>query len=255
MAIANQPNRLLISSDDLDYGGIGSYTVLLPESITGATRVDLARASIPNPLYPIPDYQNKFYFYLSTVGGGNTLLTLTLTNSRYFGNIPDLVLQLNTDATAQGYPITFAYNSTTTRISVAHNTAGQTVRVAAQTAWLTQFALNTRLGYQNPGTAAAQSVSATILPNLIRTKVIYVLCDVVLNNTFSTDGLRTAIAKIPVNSIYGGLTLYAPPYPSFCKINAEQLREVSIQLLDDNYQVYPLQVEEFSELELVFEYD
>lgn len=255
MAVANQPNRLLISSDDLDYGGVGSFTVILPESLAGATRVELSRAIIPTPLYPFADYQRNFYFYLSTVGGGNTLLTLALTNNKYFGNIPDLVLQLNTDATAQGFPITFAYNSSTTRVSVAHNTVGQTVRVAARTSWPTQFALNSRIGFQYPGTAAAQTVIATILPNLIRTRCVYVLCDVVLNNTISTDGLRTAIAKIPINSIYGGMTLYSPPYPSFCKINAEQITEVSIQLLDENYQVYPLTEEQFCELELDFQYD
>lgn len=253
MAIANQPTRLLISADDQDVGFPGSFTCYLPEAITGATAVDLARASIPNTQYPIPNYQNKFYFRMNTVVG---LQTLTLTNNRYFGNIPDLILQLNNDAVAQGFPITFSYNSTTTRISVAHNTPGMFISIEPKTGWPTQFALNTRLGFQNSGFPSfAQSYTATILPNLIRTRVIYVLTDIVLNNTFSTDGLRTAIAKIPVNSIYGGLTLYAPPDLSFCMINRPQIKEVSVQLLDDNYQVYPLTEEEFSELELVFKYD
>lgn len=253
MAIANQPTRLLISADDADIATPGSFTCILPEAITGATSVDLARASIPNTQYPIPNYQNKFYFRLSTVAG---LQTLTLTNNRYFGNIPDLVLQLNNDAVAQGFAITFSYNSTTTRVSVAHNTPGMFISIEPRSSWPTQFALNTRLGFQDAGFPSfAQSYTATILPNLIRTRVIYVLCDVVLNNTFSTDGLRTAIAKIPVNSIYGGLTLYAPPDLSFCPIDAEALREVNIQLLDEQYQIYPVQPEEISELELVFKYD
>jgi hypothetical protein len=254
MAIANQPTRLLISADDADIATPGSFTCILPEAITGANAVDLARASIPNTQYPIPNYQNNFYFRISTSSG--VLRTLTLTNNRYFGNIPDLILQLNNDAVAQGYPITFSYNSTTTRVSVAHNTPGIFISVEPSTGWPTQFALNTRLGFQNSGFPSfAQTYTATILPNLIRTRVIYVLCDAVLNNTFSTDGLRTAIAKIPVNSIYGGLTLYAPPELSFCPIGAEALREVSIQLLDENYQSYPVQPEEISELELVFKYE
>jgi hypothetical protein len=254
MAIANQPTRLLISADDADIASPGTFTCILPEAITGATAVDLARASIPNTQYPIPTYQNKFYFRLSE--SPSTVQTLTLTNNRYFGNIPDLILQLNNDAVAQGFAITFSYNSTTTRVSVARNTPGTFLSIEPSSGWPTQFALNTRLGFQNSGfPTLAGSYTATILPNLIRTRVIYVLCDAVLNNTFSTDGLRTAIAKIPVNSIYGGLTLYAPPELSFCLIGAEALREVSIQLLDENYQAYPVQPEEISELELVFKYD
>lgn len=254
MSLANQPTRLLISSDDLEYGSPGSFSITLPEPVTGATRVDMARASIPTSQYPIPDYQNKFYFRFSTTPA--VLRTLTLTNSRYFGNIPDLILQLNADATAQGLAITFTYNSTTTRIGVTSSDGVTTIKVEPRATWPTRFSLNTRLGFQDPGSPAWALIQpATILPNLIRTKVIYVLCDVVLNNTISTDGLRTAIAKVPVNSVYGGITIYSPPELSYCRVAHQAYKDITITLLDDNYQVYPLALEEFSEFELVFKYE
>jgi hypothetical protein len=241
-----------VSSDDLDYGnGASNFTCVLPEPIVGAIAVDLARAIIPANRYPIPNYQNKFYFTLSTTVG---VQSLTLTNNRYFADFGSLITQLNTDAVAQGFPITFTYNSTTIRISVAHNTAGQTITAVPKTSWLTQFALNTRLGFLDAGSATAQTITAPMLGNLISTRSFYVLCDVVVNNTISTDGLRTSLARIPVNNIYGGSVIYVPPARDWYKVSLESFQNVSIQLLDDNYQPYDLYKEEMCEFELVFKY-
>jgi hypothetical protein len=253
MAIANRPERLFISSDDLDYGlGASNFTCVLPEPVTGATGVDLARAIIPANRYPIPDYQNKFYFTISSTAG---LQTLVLTNNRYFADFGSLITQLNADAVSQGFPITFTYNSTTVRISVAHNTAGQTVTAAPRTSWPTQFALNTRLGFLDAGSATAQTVTAPMLGNLISTRSFYILCDVVINNTISSDGLRTALARIPVNNIYGGSVIYVPPARDFYAVSLEAFQNVNIQILDDNYQPYDLYKEEMCEFELIFKYD
>jgi len=253
MANANRPERLFISSDDLDYGtGASNFTCVLPEPLTGCTAVDLARAIIPANRYPVPDYQNKFYFTISSSAG---LKILVLTNSRYFADFGSLVTQLNADAVSQGFPITFTYNATTIRISVAHNTAGQTVTAAPKTSWLTPFALNTRLGFLDVGSATAQTVTAPMLGNLISTRSFYILCDAVLNNSISSDGLRTAIGRIPVNNIYGGSVIYAPGTRDWYKVALESFNTVSIRILDENYQPYDLYKEEICEIELVFKYD
>lgn len=264
MAYANQPSRLLISSDDLDYGVGNNFGITLPEAITGAERVDLARAVIPNTGYNIPPYQANFYF---VEAGSLTVQALVLNTEQYFdsitGGLNPLLTALNNTAISQGLNIVFSYDSATSRISVAGTPAGSGIRLAYKGEWPTTFALNTRLGFSDinptpsviPPPYSTLPVVGNFMPNLIRSKVIYVLCNVVMNDSISTDGLRTAIAKIPVNSTYGGLTIYAPPYLNFNHlVPSNSYQSIQISLLDDQYQPYPLNTEEFCELEIMFKY-
>lgn len=414
MSLLNQPSRILISGDDAEwtsnnmYGG-QSINITLPEAVVGAMGVDCARAVVPTTQYNIPDYQKTLYYTEDGV-----VKTLTLTNNRYFATVPDLITQLNADAVAQGDAITFAYSTTTTRVSAtftnqykivvnalnkgialrytppltaqptvfavaniaegtyytrasfasAVQTAIQavvnTVSATAQPAynvfagvvvstgptppgpqqnmlgiaitggttqiypgiwdiqyfnsgltaqqisankaligiddldtfsqiiagslgtgtpanpttfdfpipvanivysmtpkkqWLTPFALNTRLGYPNAGLPATSYVcTGTFLPNILRTRVIYLLCNATINDSITTDGLRNVLAKIPVNSVYGGMTVYSPPDFNFCRIVQSSYQNVELSLLDENYQPYNLTVEEPMEVELVFAY-
>lgn len=398
MSLLNQPSRILISGDDAEWTsnnqwGGQSFNLTLPEPVVGATGIDCARAVIPNTQYPIPDYQNTFYYTDSGV-----VMGLTLTNSRNFTSITDLVNQLNIDSVVAGNP-TFTYNTTTCRITAVFNqpqhilvnelnrriglqftypgggptvrfvatiatgvyyTIGEfmeAVRVALQAAantisniaqpayyiyvgvngldelmlavigatspspgllaiqyfdtgltseqiaanktlmgivtstsipfasedvypplypttlenpvnftpvefsitpranWPTQFALNTRLGFPNAGLAVvAGEATGTFLPNLIRSRVIYILCNASVNDSITTDGLRNVLAKVPVNSAFGGLTEYSPPDFNFCRIVQSSYQNVEVSLLDDNYQPYNLVAEEPLELELVFAY-
>ena len=253
MSSVNQPSKLLISSDDLEWGTGNNFNITLPEPIVGAKACDLIRATIPNSAYPIPSYQNRFYFQTSDLVG---LQTLVLTSNRYFANIPDLITQLNTDATNASLPIIFSFSSTTARITVQHTNPSQTITLPPQSTYPTPFFLNTRLGFTNPnGSLAFFGITANTIPNLIRTRVIYVLCNVALNDSISTDGLRTAIAKIPVNSIFGGFTVYMPGIESFCKIvPTNSYQNIQVELLDENYQPYPIDIQEYVELEIKFIY-
>ena len=261
MSFANQPVRLLISSDDLNSGPGNNFSISLPEPLTGACKVDLIRAVIPNTGYNIPDYQNTFYYALS--GAPSTKLSMVLTNRQYFASLADLVTQLNSDSIAQSSAITWSLSPASgTGTGVYRITAtytgggGQYVIPAIQSNWATKFALNTRLGYANNGVGSAViSYVGTLLPNLIRSKVVYVLCNVVMNTSISTDGLRTAIAKIPVNSTFGGLTIYSPPVIAWNKlVPSNGYQNIQVSLIDDQYQPYPLQKEEFCEFELAFKY-
>jgi hypothetical protein len=270
MSFANQPSRLLISSDDLAFGSGNSFTCLLPEPIVGAVRADLLRAVIPNTGYPIPAYQNTFYYYISSVGGGATLQSFTINTQQYIDGIVNspstgfysyfpLIPILN----AAQSVLTFSYSQTLNRIVVAPSAGGAvTVRPAPRSVWAVNtpgkaFALNTRLGFIDANTAtAATSVTASILPNLIRSKVVYVLCNVVMNDSITTDGLRTSIAKVPSNSTYGGLTIYQPPYLNWNRLVTQgSYQQVKIDLLDDQYQPYPVQTDEFCEFEICFKYN
>jgi len=269
MSFANQPSRLLISSDDLSFGVGNSFTCTLPEPITGAVKADLLRAVVPNTGYPIPPYQSVFYYYISTVGGGLTRQSFTLNTNQYFdGIIKDTAngfysyFPLITALNAAQSVLTFDYNEPLNRITMTASAGGgATVRPAPRADWPENvpgraFALNTRLGFIDSNTgASATTITAGILPNLIRSKVVYILCNVVMNDSITTDGLRTAIAKIPQTSSYGGLTIYQPPYLNWNRLITQgSYQQITISLLDDQYQPYPVKTDEFCEFEICFKY-
>jgi hypothetical protein len=270
MSFANQPSRLLISSDDLAYGVGNAFTCVLPEPITGAVRADLLRAVIPNTAYQIPAYQATFFYYISTVGGGATLQSFTIDTNRYFDGITNAAPTTNTNygiiqyLNAAQSVLTFGYVGNIQRITMAATAGGGvTVRPAPSAVWTTlaggrRFALNTRLGFTDADAAEglAGTNTASILPNLIRSKVVYILCNIVMNDSITTDGLRTAIAKIPVNSTYGGLTQYQPPLLNWNRLITQgSYQQITISLLDDQYQPYPLNTDEFCEFEICFKYN
>jgi hypothetical protein len=273
MSFANQPSRLLISSDDLTSGQGNAFNITLPEPITGATTVDLIRAVIPNTGYTIPPYQNNLYLLIN-----GTPVTVTLPRLQWFDGIanqttppitynnpliPRLQAALNATAFPGGVTVTASYTGnqpviTTPAQRIQLTVSAGTIASPPSSQWPTRFALNTRLGFPNVGVGLDVSLSTmigTFLPNLIRSKVVYVLCNVVMNDSISTDGLRTAIAKIPVNSTYGGLSIYSPPVLNYNRLVPTQgYQSITVSLLDDQYQPYPIQTEEFCELELVFRY-
>ncbi len=412
MSLVNQPSRILISGDDLEWGSGHNFNMTLPEPVERAKTVECSRAVIPNTQYPIPDYQNKFYYSMNGIPS-----TLTLTNNRNFATVADLVAQLNADAVAQSKPLTFSYNATTSRVSViiggeasyqyvvnnnnnyavlvdstsdtyaqvvvapgtytiegyeaALNTAitgginnafsqtqepvwsnltinanvvlnggyvfiqyictakraldvvsfdfkndifgldnarRQSSAVSYGWTWgdepidfaipgtaavpptavvipiqaipfsganapaavlprsayqgyggtqdKNRFGLNSRLGFPYTGLTGTvlTTFTGTFMPNLIRTKVLYLLGNMSVNDSISTDGLRNVLAKIPVNATYGGVIVYQPPELNPCRIVQDNLQNINLALLDDNYQPFTLQIEEPCEIELVFTY-
>jgi hypothetical protein len=418
MSLLNQPSRIFISADDLEWGTGQNFNMTLEEAVTGAVGVECSRAAIPNTQYPVPDYQSKFYYSINGVND-----SVQLTNDRNFTSINELITQLNTDALAQSKPVIFSYDNDTNRVSVVvggisfatltvdatnnyailfDNTSGtfaeiavapgtytlpawntamnvaiaggiaQAFIVTAQAVWNTlvitsnsslsggsvfadyrctskiagavvgfnfvpqvgtdtvrrtasapnfgfawnsaqlnfgvpptnaiasppgpaaavlggvipfvgslgqpvaisprtaydlapgnvdapknRFGLNTRLGFPYAGLTGLTgggTYVGTFLPNLIRTRVIYICANFAVNNTLSTDGLRNCIAKVPVNSAYGGITIYAPAEMNYSRVIQQTLQNLQVNLLDDNYQPYQLNVEEPTELEIFFQY-
>jgi hypothetical protein len=191
---------------------------------------------------------------------------MPINTNQYFDSIAGgtypLLAELNRAGALQSPALTFTYSATTNRITVTSAVGGGSPAVSIvalpRNQWSSQFALNTRLGFLDtpPTQTASLSTTGSMMPNLVRSKVIYVLCNIVMNDTISTDGLRTSLAKVPVNSVYGGLTLYVPPVLHWNRlVQGNSYQTIVVQLLDDQYQAYPLQSEEFCELEICFKYD
>lgn len=224
-----------------------------------------------------------------TVSGGNTLVFTINAYANYptlsmnFSGVPYTGSPAASDAnraalaTIMGFPYNatpnqndvFLFISNSSRVLTAPGPAAlavPSVAVAPRSDYpiaggievdKNRFAVNTRLGFPYSGIigTAGTAIVGTILPNLLRTKVVYVLCNIAVNDSLSTDGLRNVLCKIPVNSVYGGYTFYAPAELNFCRIVPQTYQNIQISYLDENYQPYPLNVEEISEIELVFKYN
>lgn len=150
----NQPERVFVSSNDDNTNaqgqGFSQFQVNFDTPILDSKKVQLLRATIPNALQNIPDYQLTFWYHRSTTQyftpSDTTLCcvrlypanwtgyTTTWTSNRYFANGSDLVTQLNIAAASGGdglaanpyfvaNDLVFSFNSSTNQISVTGQTS------------------------------------------------------------------------------------------------------------------------------------
>jgi hypothetical protein len=174
----NQPERVTIRSDDDDTNPSNQFfyqfSVNLPTPVLAPFSADIIRATIPNAQINIPDYQLIFWYYKldseTQVPTSTQLKCIrlfpswwknpdafsTYTVNRYFLDPSDFVSALNNavsndDVTYNPYwvngDITFAFDSTTKKISFSGNDAGKWYAPA---------------GYNDP------HVKAALLSNTIR---------------------------------------------------------------------------------------
>jgi len=145
----NQPERVTLRSDDDDTNANNQnffqFSVNLPTPVLNPKSADIIRATIPNAQINIPDYQLMFWYYvLDTETETPTITQLrcvrlypsywkepdsyaTFERNRYYLDPSDLVASLNLAAAnddltynpfwGSGTDITFAYDSTTKKIS------------------------------------------------------------------------------------------------------------------------------------------
>ena len=226
----NQPERVTIRSDDDDANPSNQFfyqfSVNLPTPVLAPYSADLIRCTIPNAQINIPDYQLIFWYYnldSETQTPGPAQLQCvrlypswwknpdsysTFVQNRYFLDPSDLVAALNLattqdDVTYNPYfiinDITFAYDSTTKKISFVGNDAGKfyvpagyndpNVRTALQTGTIS-FPM-----YKGDGTIATTIPQPYALGYPLN-----------LRCGFSMSGISRGI-----NSYSGGSSLYANP--------------------------------------------
>jgi hypothetical protein len=180
MASVNRPNRitldaysdpqLLVKSPG---GAYSSFTNVLKNPIIGAKGLQLVNANFINSSLPLNDQSQLMFFYYAnnTLAGMCTLANLKCirllpsnyvpasgftawTGNEYFNTVAELVTQLNLAASAGGDSatynptwvagqVTFSYDTTTRRISVAGNGTTYIAPAGADDPNVTDFLLGT----------------------------------------------------------------------------------------------------------------
>lgn len=161
----NQPDRVFANSnDDLSNGptvGFSEFTARFQTPILGAKKLQLLRATIPNAVVQIPDYQCIFWYYrvatATSVPTINNLWNVRLypsswqiasngTRNRYVTGGQDLVNLLNTAASSGGDAtgnnpfwtagdVVFSWDSTRNQITFAGTGVGGGSQYYAAAGW------------------------------------------------------------------------------------------------------------------------
>tara|TARA_R110000868_G_scaffold72355_2_gene211030 strand:- start:1603 stop:2688 length:1086 start_codon:yes stop_codon:yes gene_type:complete len=172
----NQPERVFVSSNDdptqLITVGFAQFQAIFQTPILDAKRCQLLRATIPNAVQNIPNYQLVFWYYAFPAGvstpadaylravrlyptgwiGNST----TWTANRYISSGADFVSLLNQAASAGGDVVTlnpywsagdltFTFSSTTNQVSVTGNGVGSATTYAIA-GWDDPFVLAAQQG-------------------------------------------------------------------------------------------------------------
>jgi len=242
----NQPERVFLnSSDDGSNTNTFGYTTFrstFDTPILGAKRTQLLRATIPNALPNIPDWNLQFWYYnFNSINGlvpsAATLHCVHLypstyvppsgftsyTANRNISSPSDLVTLLNAAASSGGDSATynptwlvgdvsFAYNSTTNKITMTGLTANSTYAIA---------------GWNDPFVRAAQAAGTitlynagsgtTIQPNVqgytLNLRVGYAMSGQTINNQ-GTSTFNPLFANLTNQSFAQNVAIPSDSYPN-----------------------------------------
>ena len=178
----NNPERVFLnSSDDPRQNGetgFSQFTCTFQTPILGARRTQLLRATIPNALVNIPDYQLCYFYYqldaVDEVPTTNTLRCVRLypsyyivppgldaTVNRYFSDPGDLVNVLNTAASTGGDDATYNPLWTADDVAFTYDATSKQIIVTGQTAG--KFYANA--GWADPNVNLAITQQPIVMPN------------------------------------------------------------------------------------------
>lgn len=239
--MALSPTRLYVNS----FFGINqlqekpnSFVVELPTSLTRLRYAELVSASIPFvPISPnIPPEEGSLYLSVSGVAVGGDLDT-----SLVYSTPSDLVNQLNSVISSPTNG-TFAFNSTTNRISYTAPNPSDPIVFSPGTNHILR-----RLGADLPITASISATGQYIFP--CPPIVIRTTCLFIASNTITSDcvvgGLgsrQDIITQIPLESgVYGSIINYELPNDmERTETYNTNINSINLEILDDLFNPLPL---------------
>jgi hypothetical protein len=225
------------------------FSLTLSVPVTKAKRLRLLGATIPNLFMPFGPNDRAWTF---TVGA--TTYTATFPIDRRWATIADFITFVNatlfTSSTSPSTPpVVLSYDPDRNRLVLTGTTAGQTISMPGWGWNNTQgtsvsYNSNYRLGWTNASTVTATStapafsvLNADGFPNVFnRSNVLYVVTNIsaVSNND---NNIGNVLGRIPVNIGWGGVINYENIHTDFAgEAFASNFKDISIQVLDEDYQ-------------------
>ena len=255
-------NLYLSSYNCQDNETTSNFTIVLAVPVTGAKRVRMLAASVPHLMFPFADNDKLFRFILN----GTTYNINFPTNKRWAQMGPGANTFLNEfngllAALALPSTLTVTYNQFTNVLTITSSNPADIITIPP---WNfnnppssnVSFNAHYRLGFTNiqPLTGTG-SVTALGFPNVfVRTNVIYVQSNIVSDSNNDAN-VANILGRIPVDVSWGALINYENVHSDFVSPTfAENIKEISIRLLDEDYQQIVLPDNAYFNLSIGVEY-
>ena len=218
------------------------FSLTLSVPVTKAKRIRLLGATIPNLFFPFGINDKTWTFKVN-----GTDYTSTFPTSYRWATIADFVSYVNATvfpgASPSAVPATISYSANTNKLTLTANTVGHII-IMPGWAWnnttgtSVSYNSNYRLGWTNNNSVSGTTtLVADGFPNVFnRTNVLFVVTNISATSN-NDNNIGNVIARIPVNTSWGGVINYENVHTDFSgEIFSQNFKEIRIQLLDEDYQ-------------------
>jgi hypothetical protein len=241
-----------------------NFSLTLSVPVTNATRLRLLGATIPNLFFPFAANDRTWVFNVA-----GTDYTMTFPIDLRWATIADFITFCNAattglfaTATPSACPVSMSYDAATNKLTLTATNSGDVI-IMPGWAWNNPFGTtvsynaNYRLGWTNSvPVSGTTTLSADGFPNVFnRTNVLYVVTNIsaVSNND---NNIGNVLGRIPVNIGWGGVINYENIHTDFAgEAFAKNFKEITIQLLDEDYQPVNQAVNAYFSLVVGVHYD
>ena len=240
------------------------FSLTLSVPVTKAKRLRLLGATIPNLFMPFATNDKAWTFKVN-----GTDYTMTFPTTSRWETIADFITFCNlattglfATATPSACPVSLAYNASTNQLTITTTTPGQIIIMPGWNWNNTQgtsvsYNSNYRLGYTN---ASARSGTTTLtadgFPNVFnRSNVLYVVTNIAATSN-NDNNIGNVLGRIPVNIGWGGLINYENIHTDFAgEAFSANFKEITIQVLDEDYQTITQATNAYFSLVIGVHYD
>lgn len=236
-----EAGNLFISSYNNHDGETSTkFSVNLSVPVTGARRIRLLGASIPNLMMPFGVNDNLFRFLLN-----GTPYQFNFTTTSRWATIADFLTYFNAQLAGlgMGSTLTVTYAANTNKLTITSSNPADVITILAwnwnnPTGSTVAFNANYRLGFTNyANISGTGAITADGFPNVfLRTNNIYVTTNICADANNDAN-IGNVLGRIPVNVSWGGLIGYENVHSDFVSpVFASNIKDISISLLDEDYQ-------------------
>jgi hypothetical protein len=252
----NAGSIYLSSYNNGDYDTTNNFTVTLSVPIIKARRLRVLSANFPNILYPFGEDDKNFTIFDGGIGG--IPYTITFPTNRRFDSTSDFISVMNALFTTVSAPFTASYSNDTGRLSITCSNVSNPIYIPR---W-TYTNANFRLGFTSvtgvevtPPISTNAVIEADGFMNVFnRTNSVYVTSNISVDSN-NDSNIGNIIARIPISAGFGQLVNYENVHSEFsAPVFTERIKDISIQLLDENYQPLTLPNNAYFTLTLGVEY-
>jgi hypothetical protein len=237
------------------------FSLTLSVPVTKAKRLRLLGATIPNLFFPFANNDAQWTFNIAL-----TDYTCFFPTNYRWATIGDFVTYVNTvifpTASPSSIPASIAYDPNTNQLTITANTGTDVITMPGWS-WNNTFGTsisynaNYRLGWTNANPVSGTgSLTADGFPNVFnRTNVLYVVTNISATSN-NDNNIGNVLGRIPVNIGWGGLITYENIHTDFAsEAFATNFKEITIQVLDEDYQPVKQAVNAYFSLVVGVHYD